>query len=34
MAGQGFNRREAFRMFGIAAAVSQFAGLEQWVYAH
>jgi len=34
MAGQGFNRREAFKMMAIAAAVSQFAGLESWVYAH
>lgn len=34
MAGQGFNRREAFKMIALGAAVSQFAGFEHWVYAH
>ncbi len=34
MAGQGMNRREALKAFALAAAASQFAGFEKWVYAH
>lgn len=34
MAGQGFNRREAIRITAMAAAISQFAGFEHWVFAH